>query len=255
MHDPASLRLESVTVNFGGLRALSNVTIEINPGEVVGIIGPNGAGKTTLFNVLSGIVAPSSGTFFAGGVHRSWPQPHQLTAHGVARTLQGVGLFSELTVLENLLVGATLVSKPNFLKSLLGLNKNSEIHLTSRADEMLKELEIDSYRDALASALPYPITKRVALARALMSEPSTLLLDEPAGGLGVEDINWLKDFVIKFRAEKSVLLVEHHMDVIMSVCDRIYVLNFGELIAHGTPEEIRENPAVIAAYLGSEAQR
>jgi len=253
MHDPASLRLESVTVDFGGLRALSNVSIEINPGEVVGVIGPNGAGKTTLFNVLSGLVAPTSGSFIVGGVKRNWPKPHELTALGIARTLQGVGLFSELTVNENLLVGASHVEKDNFLKSLLGLDKYKQTHLYAQAQEILAELDIAEYARQIASSLPYPISKRVALARALMCSPTTLLLDEPAGGLGVDDIEWLKNFVLRFRAEKSVLLVEHHMDVIMNVCDRIYVLNFGELIAHGSPTEIKNNPEVIAAYLGSEA--
>ena len=252
MHDPASLRLESVTVDFGGLRALSNVSIEINPGEVVGIIGPNGAGKTTLFNVLSGLVHPTSGTFYMGGAKRNWPKPHELTQLGIARTLQGVGLFNDLTVNENLLVGASHVERDNFFKSLLGLDRNKQRHLYEEAQNLLAELQIAGHARELASSLPYPISKRVALARALMCKPSTLLLDEPAGGLGVEDIEWLKEFVLRFRSEKSVLLVEHHMDVIMNVCDRIYVLNFGELIAHGTPDEIKHNPLVIAAYLGNE---
>ncbi len=252
MHDPASLRLESVTVDFGGLRALSNVSIEINPGEVVGIIGPNGAGKTTLFNVLSGLVHPTSGTFYMGGAKRNWPKPHELTQLGIARTLQGVGLFNDLTVNENLLVGASHVERDNFFKSLLGLDRNKQRHLYEEAQNLLAELQIAEHARELASSLPYPISKRVALARALMCKPSTLLLDEPAGGLGVEDIEWLKEFVLRFRSEKSVLLVEHHMDVIMNVCDRIYVLNFGELIAHGTPDEIKHNPLVIAAYLGNE---
>ena len=252
MHDPASLRLESVTVDFGGLRALSNVSIEINPGEVVGIIGPNGAGKTTLFNVLCGLVHPTSGTFYMGGEKRNWSKPHELTQLGIARTLQGVGLFNDLTVNENLLVGASHVERDNFFKSLLGLDRNKQRHLYEEAQNLLAELQIAEHARELASSLPYPISKRVALARALMCKPSTLLLDEPAGGLGVEDIEWLKEFVLRFRSEKSVLLVEHHMDVIMNVCDRIYVLNFGELIAHGTPDEIKHNPLVIAAYLGNE---
>ncbi len=254
MHDPAAIRLESVTVDFGGLRALSDVSIEINPGEVIGIIGPNGAGKTTLFNVLSGLVTPTSGCLYIGGVQRSWPKVHELTGLGLSRTLQGVGLFSDLTVTENLLVGATNLSSHNFFRALLGLDGASETALQSRVAGVLHELNIADYADREAASLPYPISKRVALARALISEPTTLLLDEPAGGLGVEDIAWLKEFVLKFRVDKSVLLVEHHMDVIMNVCDRIYVLNFGQLIAHGTPAEIRENPEVITAYLGSEAK-
>jgi branched-chain amino acid transport system ATP-binding protein len=254
MHSPTSLRLDSVTVNFGGLRALSQVSIEIHPGEVVGVIGPNGAGKTTLFNVLSGLVLPTSGSLSIGGRPHPWPKVHQLAGLGLSRTLQGVGLFNELTVRENLLVGATHSQKQSFIKALIGLDGSSERTVRGKVEEILVEFDLTSYASELASALPYPIAKKVALARALMSDPATLLLDEPAGGLGVEDIAWLKEFVLHFRKENSVLLVEHHMDVIMSVCDRIYVLNFGELIAHGTPAEIRENPAVITAYLGSEAE-
>lgn len=252
IHDPASLRLDAITVNFGGLTALSKVSIEINPGEVVGLIGPNGAGKTTLFNVFSGLVTPDAGTFLVDGKVRHWPEPHQLTAHRIGRTLQGVGLFNELTVLENLLVGATHLERGNLFKSLMGITSASEKQSLELAKDVLKKLEIVEFADHLAGSLSYPISKRVALARALMCNPATLLLDEPAGGLGQEDIQWLKEFVITFRATGSVLLVEHHMDVIMSVCDRIYVLDFGELIAHGSPEEIRNDPAVIAAYLGSE---
>ena len=252
-HSPSTLRLESVTVDFGGLRALSDVSIEINPGEIVGVIGPNGAGKTTLFNVLSGLVTPASGTLLIGGKERKWPKVHELTSLGISRTLQGVGLFSELSVSENLIVGAAHSVRTNLMRSLLGLESGSEIEIRVRAENLLSELDIADYADRPATSLPYPISKKVALARALMSDPTTLLLDEPAGGLGADDILWLKDFVLRFRADRSVLLVEHHMDLIMSVCDRIYVLNFGQLIAHGTPEQIRSHPAVITAYLGTGA--
>lgn len=245
--------MEKVTVDFGGLRALSEVSIEIHSGEVVGIIGPNGAGKTTLFNVLSGLVTPASGSLFIGGQPREWPRSHELTKLGLARTLQGVGLFSELSVIENLLVGATHLNRQNFLQALLGLKARSEDSMRERIVEILGDFGIADYAELSAAELPYPVSKRVALARAFISEPTTLLLDEPAGGLGVEDIVWLKDFVLRFRAQRSVLLVEHHMDLIMNVCDRIYVLNFGQLIAHGTPEEIRNDPAVITAYLGTGA--
>ena len=253
MSNPASLRMENVTVDFGGLRALSSVTIEIKAGEVVGIIGPNGAGKTTLFNVLTGLVTPASGSLYVNGEARKWPRIHELADIGISRTLQGVGLFGELSVSENLLVGATHSQKPNLFLALFGLNGRTEGLAKERVESTMRQFGISQYGAQRASDLPYPIAKRVALARAVISNPTTLLLDEPAGGLGVEDISWLKDFVLRFRRDRSVLLVEHHMDVIMSVCDRIYVLNFGELIAHGTPEEIRKNPAVIAAYLGGEA--
>ena len=254
-HNLSSLRLDTVSVHFGGLAALTQVSLEINPGEVVGVIGPNGAGKTTLFNVLTGLVAPSAGSFFLDGRKRDWPKTHELTSLGIARTLQGVGLFSDLTVFENVLVGATHFSKNHIFKSLLGLDGRAEKISEKRVRQILKSLGISDYADRKAESLPYPISKRVALARALISEPTTLILDEPAGGLGTGDIEWLKEFILQIRSKTSVLLVEHHMDVIMNVCDRIYVLNFGELIAHGTPNEIKNNSEVVAAYLGSEAGR
>ncbi len=245
--------MEKVTVDFGGLRALSEVSIEINPGEVVGIIGPNGAGKTTLFNVLTGLVTPTSGSLYIGGELRKWPRVHELAEMGLSRTLQGVGLFGELSVMENLLVGATHLQKRNPFSALLGLDVRSEGIAKDRVQSTMRQFGIAEFSNMRASDLPYPISKRVAMARAVISNPKILLLDEPAGGLGAEDISWLKDFVLRFRRDRAVLLVEHHMDVIMSVCDRIYVLDFGVLIAHGTPEEIKKNPAVISAYLGGDA--
>jgi branched-chain amino acid transport system ATP-binding protein len=245
------MRISDVTVRFGGLTALSSINLEIHPGEVVGIIGPNGAGKTTLFNVLSGIVTPNSGSFYLGGVEQPWPKSHQMTKIGLARTLQGVGLFHELTVLENIMVGANHVQKSSLIKSLFGVNGRSEKVLHERAEEVMELLHISQYADLVASSLPYPISKRVSLARSLVARPSTLLLDEPAGGLGNEDILWLNQLILELRKDMSILLVEHHMDVIMNVCDRIYVLNFGELIAEGTPEQVRNNEEVIAAYLGN----
>jgi len=246
-----SLRLTDVTVKFGGLTALSQVNLEIHPGEVVGIIGPNGAGKTTLFNVLSGIVTPDTGSFYLGGIQRPWPKSHQMTKIGLARTLQAVGLFHELTVLENIMVGANNQHKSSFIKSLIGASGRSEKVLRERAEEVMKLLNIAGYADHVTSSLPYPISKRVSIARSLVSRPSTLLLDEPAGGLGSEDILWMNQLILELRKEMSILLVEHHMDVIMNVCDRIYVLNFGEIIAEGTPAQVQKNEAVIAAYLGN----
>jgi branched-chain amino acid transport system ATP-binding protein len=198
-------------------------------------------------------VAPSSGSFYIGGKERDWPKTHDLTTLGISRTLQGVGLFGDLTVLENILIGATHLSKNNIFKSLLGLDGAADEKARLKAEEVLTELDILEYSSRRADSLPYPISKRVALARALISEPMALILDEPAGGLGTSDIEWLKEFILGIRGKSSVLLVEHHMDVIMNVCDRIYVLNFGELIAEGTPTEIKNNVEVVAAYLGNEA--
>ncbi len=247
------LCVESVHVNFGGLKALKDIDCQIDKGEVVGLIGPNGAGKTTLFNVLSGIVKPDSGTLTVHGVKRDWLGPHELVKHQIARTLQGVGLFGDLTVLENVMIGAEIHSRAGLLRSIFGASKKSEDEIRQRALIALENTYCADIADRRADSLPYPITKRVAIARALVSNPTLLMLDEPAGGLGPQDIDWLKSMVRNIRGRTSVLIVEHHMDVVMSVCDRIYVLNFGELIAKGTPAEVRENPAVVAAYLGNQA--
>lgn len=245
-----AMRLSDLTVRFGGLTALSGISLEVEPGEVVGIIGPNGAGKTTLFNVLSGITRPESGTLSLGGQERPWPKSHELPKLGIARTLQGVGLFEELTVLENVMVGRSGVSRPNFFASLLGSDGKYEAARREEALNVIEMLEISEYSGRITSSLPYPISKRVAIARALVARPQILLLDEPAGGLGSEDIEWLNRLIFELKKEMSILLVEHHMDVIMNVCDRVYVLNFGSLIASGTPTEVRNNQDVIDAYLG-----
>ena len=251
-HEHALLAVDGVNVNFGGLKALSDVHCRVNPGEVVGLIGPNGAGKTTLFNVLSGIVKPDSGVLTLNGVERDWLAPDELVSHRISRTLQGVGLFGDLTVLENVMIGAEVDAKAGLLRSILGASKKSEDELRQRAHIALENSYCADIANRRADSLPYPITKRVAIARALVSNPQLLLLDEPAGGLGPQDIDWMKSLIRNIRSRTSVLIVEHHMDVVMNVCDRIYVLNFGQLIAEGTPAEVRENPAVIAAYLGNQ---
>ena len=251
-HEHALLSVDGVSVNFGGLKALSDVHCRVNPGEVVGLIGPNGAGKTTLFNVLSGIVKPDSGVLTLNGKERAWLAPDELVSHRISRTLQGVGLFGDLTVLENVMIGAEVDAKAGLLRSILGASRKSEDDLRQRAHVALENTYCADIADRRADSLPYPITKRVAIARALVSNPQLLLLDEPAGGLGSQDIDWMKSLIRNIRGRTSVLIVEHHMDVVMNVCDRIYVLNFGQLIAEGTPAEVRETPAVIAAYLGNQ---
>ena len=251
-HEHALLSVDGVSVNFGGLKALSDVHCRVNPGEVVGLIGPNGAGKTTLFNVLSGIVKPDAGVLTLNGKERAWLAPDELVSHRISRTLQGVGLFGDLTILENVMIGAEVDAKAGLIRSILGASKKSEDDLRQRAHVALENTYCADIADRRADSLPYPITKRVAIARALVSNPQLLLLDEPAGGLGSQDIDWMKSLIRNIRGRTSVLIVEHHMDVVMNVCDRIYVLNFGQLIAEGTPAEVRENPAVIAAYLGNQ---
>lgn len=247
------LSISDLTVKFGGLTALSHVHIEVNPGEVVGLIGPNGAGKTTLFNALTGFAPVASGKLSLNGEERAWPMSHELVGLGISRTLQGVGLFPDLTVLENVMVGGQKFAKGGVIRAALGLDRQNEKFLEEKAAIALEKVYASSLADKRADSLPYPVTKRVAIARALMSDPKLLLLDEPAGGLGSQDIDWMNGLIHNLKTDTSILLVEHHMDVVMNVCDRIYVLNFGELIAEGTPAQVRENPAVIAAYLGADA--
>ena len=244
------LSIKDLSVSFGGLKALSNVSLDLHTNEVVGLIGPNGAGKTTLFNALSGIVPVDSGELQIDSKSHKWPKPHQLINLGISRTLQGVGLFPELTVLENVMIGATKSAKSGLISSALGLSGRDENRLKEKAMTALERVYASGIADRRADSLPYPVTKRVAIARALVSEPKVLLLDEPAGGLGAQDIEWMNGLIHNLATQCSVVLVEHHMDVVMSVCDRLYVLNFGEVISSGKVETVRNDPAVIAAYLG-----
>jgi branched-chain amino acid transport system ATP-binding protein len=237
------LKINSLSVSFGGLRALSNVSVELHPGEVVGLIGPNGAGKTTLFNALSGLVE----------TEQPWPAPHNLVDLGIARTLQGVGLFPGLTVLENVMVGATKFAEGGLIRAALGFDGRGERNLRAQAMNALERVYAAGLANKTVESLPYPVTKRVAIARALVSDPKILLLDEPAGGLGVQDIDWMNGLIRNLTSTCAVLLVEHHMDVVMSVCHRLYVLNFGEVIASGNAQDVRQDPAVVAAYLGTQA--
>ena len=244
------LSVKSLSVSFGGLKALANVNLELHANEVVGLIGPNGAGKTTLFNALSGLADVEFGSLEIDGKSHKWPKPYQLIDLGISRTLQGVGLFPELTVLENVMIGDNKSAKSGLISSALGLSGKDETKLKQRAMTALERVYASGIADRRADSLPYPVTTRVAIARALVSEPKILLLDEPAGGLGAQDIEWMNSLIHNLAAQCSVILVEHHMDVVMSVCDRLYVLNFGEVIASGDVETVRRDPAVVAAYLG-----
>lgn len=246
-----ALSVRGLSVSFGGLKALNDVHIDLHAGEVVGLIGPNGAGKTTAFNAICGLVKPESGTFELDGHQREWPQPDELVGIGIGRTLQGVGLFPELTVLENVMVGATRYARSGMFSSSIGRNKKEEAALKERATFALERVYAANLANRRAETLSYPDTKRVAIARALVAEPSILMLDEPAGGLGARDIEWMNNLIRNLTNQMSILIVEHHMDVVMEVCDRLYVLNFGEVISSGVAETVRRDPAVIAAYLGT----
>jgi branched-chain amino acid transport system ATP-binding protein len=246
--------MDDISVSFGGIQALTGASLQVAPGQVLGVIGPNGAGKTTLFNVACGFVRPGTGTLYWKGRAVTGVQSHQLARLGIARTLQGLGLFDRLTVLENVMVGADRHARAGLLSSLLGTRRASrdDAVLVERAERMLSDLGVLEHARRLPASLPYPVRKRVALARALVAEPELLLLDEPASGLSADEMDELGQLIRGLTGRMAVMLVEHHMDLVMSVCDDITVLDFGRVIARGGPDEVRRDPAVVAAYLGNE---
>jgi branched-chain amino acid transport system ATP-binding protein len=252
MNPGSVLEARDVTVRFGGLTALDAVSLAVPPRHVLGVIGPNGAGKTTLLNVLCGFIRPDAGEVLFSG-RRHDVRPRRLAGLGVARTLQGVGLYGGLTAVENVMVGATCRASAGFWSALLALP------WASRDDRRLRELAMSALdrvgaaeaAQARPGELSYGMRKRVALARALVAGPGLLLLDEPASGLDESELAELGGLIRELATEASLVVVEHHMDLMMSVCDSIVVLDFGKVIATGTPREVQDNPAVTAAYLGT----
>lgn len=254
MSSESRLSVSNLTVNFGGLLALDDVFLDVKPNSIVGLIGPNGAGKTTLFNAISGLVTPTSGKIAINGKKMSWPKSYELARYQISRTLQGVGLFSGLTVIENVMMGADLQSGTNFFKDLLGLASKSETVLRDRAEDALAWAGALALADKKPSELTYPETKQVSIARALISEPAILLLDEPAAGLGQDDIDKFAQLLKQLKSKCTIIIVEHHVDFIGDISDEVYVLNFGKVIASGTFDTVKRDPAVLAAYLGTNSQ-
>lgn len=254
----ALLDARNVTIRFGGLTAVSNFNLQIQPHELLGLIGPNGAGKTTVFNLLTGVYKPTEGEISVGGVATTAFKPYQITALGVARTFQNIRLFKELTVLENTKIGGHIHYKYSGTSAVLHTNRFHEAE--ERAElEALKLLEIfglEARAHDYAKNLPYGDQRRLEIARALAAQPKLLLLDEPAAGLNDrETLDLMKTIHdVRDRFNIAILLIEHNMELVMGICERILVLNFGKTIAEGTPEHVRTNPTVIEAYLGEPAE-
>ena len=246
------LQMDSVVMQFGGVRAVDNLSLEVNRGEIVALIGPNGAGKTTAFNCITGIYTPTSGVVKFGGRDLRNLSPDAITKLGIARTFQNIRLFSNLTVFDNVLIAGHLRAKDNVFSATLRLNRKEEERMRAETEQLLREQGLYEYKDDIASSLPYGLQRRLEIARALATKPQLLLLDEPAAGMNPQETQELTDFIVKIRDQYhlSIFMIEHHMDLVMQISERIYVLNFGKLIAHGTPDEIQNNQEVIDAYLG-----
>jgi len=254
----ALLEINNVGISFGGLRAVSNCNIAIKPGELVGLIGPNGAGKTTVFNMLTGVYLPTEGDIIFEGKSVVGLKPYHITARGIARTFQNIRLFKDLTVLDNVKIPYHIHAKHGVFSSVFRLPRHfrGEEEITQKAMECLEVFGLADKKQELSKNLPYGQQRRLEIARALAAQPRLLLLDEPAAGMNphetrdlMELIRWIRD-----QFHLTILLIEHDMSLVMGVCERIYVLDYGKVIAEGTPDEIKRNPKVIQAYLGEEVR-
>ncbi|MBQ2205543.1 MAG: ABC transporter ATP-binding protein [Lachnospiraceae bacterium] len=246
------LKLTDMSIQFGGLKAIDSLYLEVNKNEIVAIIGPNGAGKTTAFNCITGIYTPTSGAIEYLGSSIMNVSPEEITNKGIARTFQNIRLFKNLTVFENVLIAVHLRHQDNIFTSALRINYKVEQEMREEAKRLLESQDLYKYKDDIASSLPYGIQRRLEIARALATKPVLLLLDEPAAGMNPQETIELTNYIKKIRDEfgLTILLIEHHMDLVMNISDRIYVIDFGKLIAKGVPSEIQSNQKVIDAYLG-----
>ena len=250
------LKVDNVSMIFGGLRAVSNLSMYINKGELIGLIGPNGAGKTTAFNMITGVYTPSEGDVYFNGVKSSGKKSYQVTQLGMARTFQNIRLFSELSVIDNVKIAYNMHVTYNLVDAIIRDKKylNEEDFITQKAMDLLKIFHLEGEANEVAKNLPYGKQRRLEIARALATEPKLLLLDEPAAGMNPQETHELMEMIrwIRDKFDLSILLIEHDMGWVMGVCERIYVLEYGMKIAEGTPEEIKNNSRVIEAYLGEE---
>ena len=270
------LHVENITMQFGGVVAINNLSMDVNRGEIVALIGPNGAGKTTAFNCITGVYEPTNGRIafegrdivmnhptgrmkklYAGQNNGLYTKiisktPDKITHMGIARTFQNIRLFKSQTVFDNVLIGMHMLRTSNLFTATFRLNYAEERRMRERAMELLRIVDLADVKDEKATSLPYGKQRRLEIARALATRPKLLLLDEPAAGMNPQETEELSDFIVRIKEQfgLTVFMIEHHMNLVMDISDRIYVIDFGKLIAEGTPAEIQSNPAVIAAYLG-----